>query len=248
MVCQSAESAVNQNYGLAFICRLRAMRQTRHPVVAVGVASLVAGLLAPSAVADSAVPLGGGAGIVVNGTNCTLTTIGHDSGGTLVGFTAATCGGPGSSVDVEGGPSSVGNVVAANDELDYAVIKFDPAKVTPNSSFAGFPINGIGPDPTVFRQPICTQGGATGFGCGAFKFGGPKPGIVAANMPAWQPGDNGAPVTADAHLVGLTRRGDSTPVLGPVPEISTHIGFTLFSAILADVNAKGGPGAGFTPI
>jgi hypothetical protein len=27
-----------------------------------------------------------------------------------------------------------------------------------------------------------------------------------------------------------------------------HSGFTLFSAILNDVNAKGGPGAGFSPI
>jgi hypothetical protein len=200
------------------------------------------------AVADGAVPLGGGAGIVVNGTYCTLTTIGHDNSGGLVGLTASSCGGPGSSVDVEGGPGGVGAVVAADDDLDYAVIKFDTAKVVPTASFAGFPINGIGPDPNGFGQQVCTQGGATGFGCGAFKFGGPKPGFVAANVPAWQPGDDGAPVTVDGQLVGMTRRGSTTPILGPIPEMSTHIGFTLFSAILADVNAKGGPGAGFTPI
>ena len=69
----------------------------------------------------------------------------------------------------------VGNIVAANDDLDYAVIKFDPAKVVPTASFAGFAINGIGPDPSGFGQPVCTQGGATGFGCGAFRFGGPRP-------------------------------------------------------------------------
>jgi hypothetical protein len=212
------------------------------------VAVIASCLLSGVAAADGAVPVGGGAGITVNGTYCTLATIGHDSSGGLVGFTAATCGGPGSSVIVEGGPGGVGSIVAANDELDYAVVKFDPAKVVPTASFAGFPINGIGADPSGFGQQICKQGGATGFGCGSFKFGGPKPGFVAANVPAYQPGDNGEPVTVDGQLVGLTRRGDSTPILGPIPEVSTHIGFTLFSAILNDVNTKGSPGAGFTPI
>jgi hypothetical protein len=200
------------------------------------------------AIADAPVLLGGGAGIIVNGTFCTLTTIGHDSSGELVGLTASTCGGPGSTVDVEGGPRGVGTVVAADDALDYAVIKLDPAKAAPTASFAGFAINGIGPDPSGFGQPVCKQGGATGFGCGAFKFGGPRPGIVAANVPSWQPGDDGAPVTVGSQLVGIIRNGSTTPILGPIPELSTHIGFTLFSAVLADVNAKGGPGAGFTPI
>jgi hypothetical protein len=216
--------------------------------LAAGLAALAAGLLAPTASADGQVPLGGGAGIVVNGTSCTLGTIGHDTSGELVGLTASTCGGRGSSVDVEGGPGGVGTVVAADDALDYAVIKFDPAKVAPTANFAGFAINGIGPDPTAFRQSVCTQGAANGNGCGVFKFGGLKPGIAAANVPAWQPGDDGAPVTVDGQLVGITRKGDTTPILGPIPEMSTHISFTLFSAILGDVNAKGGPGAGFVPI
>ena len=45
------------------------------------------------------------------------------------------------------------------------MIKFDPAKVTPTANFAGFAINGIGPDPD-FRQPACTDGAATGDQCG----------------------------------------------------------------------------------
>jgi hypothetical protein len=200
------------------------------------------------ATAHGAVSLGGGAGIIVNGTFCTLTTIGHDNSGELVGLTASSCGGPNSSVDIEGGPGGIGTVVYADDDLDYAVIKFDPAKVVPTANFAGFPINGIGPDPNGFGQPVCTQGGATGFGCGTFKFGGPKPGFVAANVPAWQPGDDGAPVTVNGQLVGMTRKGSTIAILGPIPDMSTHIGFTLFSAILNDVNARGGPGAGFTPI
>jgi len=168
--------------------------------------------------------------------------------GLLVPFTAATCGRPGNSVDIEGGPGGIGKVVAANDDLDYAVIKFDPAKVVPTASFAGFPINGIGPDPSDFRQPVCTQGGATGNGCGAFRFGGPKPGIVAAVMPMWQPGDDGAPVTVDGQLVGITRKGFAGVNPIPITGLRANIGFTLFSAILNDVNARGVPEEGFSPI
>ena len=69
-------------------------------------AVLVAGLLAPTAAADGSVPLGGGAGITVNGTPCTLATIGHDNTGELVGFTAASCGGPGSPVAIAGSERS----------------------------------------------------------------------------------------------------------------------------------------------
>lgn len=79
---------------------------------------LLAVVLAPTAAA--ALPLGGGAGIIVDGTYCTLTTIGHDKAGELVGFTAASCGGPDSPVVAEGsedlGP--VGTVVAANGDLN----------------------------------------------------------------------------------------------------------------------------------
>jgi hypothetical protein len=59
------------------------------------VAALAAAVaLASPIAADAKVPLGGGAGITVNGTLCTLATIGHDNSGELVGFTAASCGGP----------------------------------------------------------------------------------------------------------------------------------------------------------
>jgi hypothetical protein len=120
-------------------------------------------------VADSPGLLGGGAGIIVNGTYCTLTTIGHDGGGVaiavagmqcalttighyksgdLVGFTAGHCGGPGATVVADGaeerGP--VGAVGAADGDY-YAVIKFDPAKVTPVPNYGGFAINGISADP-----------------------------------------------------------------------------------------------------
>jgi hypothetical protein len=46
----------------------------------------------------------------------------------------------------------------------------------------------------------------------------------------------------------MTRNGYTGLVGAGVSLPSTHITFTLFSAILGDVNAKGGPGAAFSPI
>jgi hypothetical protein len=205
------------------------------------------GLSAPTASAGGQV-LGGGAAIIVNDTLCTLSTIGHDNTGELVGFTAATCGGPGSPVAPAGG-GPVGSVVASDDHLDYSVVKFDPTKVTPTANIAGFAINGIGRDPD-FRQPACTNGAATGAQCGIITTTpGPGPSRNMARCP-FQPGDEGRPVTTDNLLIGVARDGWVTGVdyiypglTPPIPE--SHL--TLFSAILGDVNAKGGPGAGFSP-
>ena len=222
------------------------MRTNRWQLAA-GLATVsLAGLLTPRAAADGAAPLGGGAGITVNGTPCTLATIGHDHAGDFVGFTAAHCGGPGASVITEGSNVPVGTVAATDGGLDYAVIKFDPAKVTPTASFAGFPINGIGPDPD-FRQPACTQGAATGNNCGHIgSLPGPGPN-VAMHAP-FEPGEDGRPVTCDGLLVGLVYEGHVIPgdLQGSPPIPDTH--FHKFSAILNDLNAKGGPGAGFSPI
>lgn len=205
---------------------------------------LLAGLFAPSA--SAAVPLGGGAGIMVDGTLCTLTTIGHDNTGDLVGFTAGHCGGPGAEVSAEGTPGAVGTVVATDDYLDYAVIKFDPAKVAPTANFAGFAINGLGPDPQ-WRQRTCTLGAATGNYCSGIVTM-PVPG-PARTMPApYEPGDDGRPVTADDLLIGLAHRAfiePGDPFYGhPIPETKV----ILFSAVLNDIAAKGSPGAGFTPV
>ena len=225
----------------------------KHRVVAtfaVTLAAMIAAIcpLSGVAAADDRVPLGGGAGIIVNGTYCTLATIGHDNTGELVGFTAASCGGPGSQVAAEGSGTPVGSVVAADDHLAYAVIKFDPAKVAPTANFAGFAINGIGPDPD-FRQPACTDGAATGNQCGLITtMPGPGP---ARNMSrcSFQPGDEGRPVTSDNLLIGIARNGWVAVDAGPLHYGQTPESFlTLFSWILADVNAKGGPGAGFSPI
>jgi hypothetical protein len=228
------------------------MRPRRH-VVATIAATLVV-LIAPTgrlsgiANADDKVVLGGGAGIVVDGNYCTLATIGHDHADELIGFTAGHCGGPGAPVVAEGSENHgpVGTVAAVGDGLDYGVIKFDPAKVTPTANFAGFAVNGIGGDPS-FREPVCTQGAATGNDCGRIiSISGPGP---RCSMPApFQPGDDGRPVTAEGLLIGLTYEGYVLPadLRGNPAHPETHV--VKFSAILADVNTKGGPGAGFSPI
>jgi hypothetical protein len=227
----------------------------RHSHLAVGFAAvLLAGLLTPTAAAEGTVPLGGGAGIDVRGQLCTLTTIGHDSAGNLIGFTSSHCGGPAAAVAAEGAGGAVGSVVAANYGLDYAVIKFDPAKVTPIHDFDGFAINGVGPElPQVELQTACQQSRATGHAC-AQIFGNSQ-----TLYECGDPDDEGAPLTVNDLLVGMIR-GGFTPDGSPCPQIQGFVAvhpyfpprdrpqIVLFSAILNDVNAKGGPGTGFSPI
>lgn len=224
--------------------------------ITVTVAALAApiGLLGTAA-ADDKVPLGGGAGIALNGgTLCTLTTIGNDSAGELVGITSAHCGGRGASVAAEGTAGTVGSVVVTDEALDYAVIKFDATNVAPVAYFDGFAINGVGPElREVESQMACQQSRATGHACAI---------ILAGTHTAYEcgnPGDDGAPVTVNDLLVGMIRGGftpDGSPcpqihgILAPHPYFPPRLRPEIVSinAILADLNAKGGPGAGFAPI
>ena len=196
--------------------------------------------------------LGGGAGIVVDGdTFCTLTAIGTDNHGNLVGFTSAHCGGPNAQVAAESaqGAGVVGTMVAGNDKLDYAVIQFDPNKVTPINNFKGFLITGVGPDPT-FGQIACKMGRTTGYSCGVTWGPGEKPGTII-NQVCGQPGDSGAPVTVDNKLVGMIHGAFSgelpTCVIKFIP-LHTPAVTESMSAVLGDVNTRERPGGGFVPI
>ena len=229
--------------------------QLRHLTSAAALVALAAtASLGGVATADDKVVLGGGAGITVNGTPCTLTTIGHDKTGELAGFTSSTCGGPGSPVAASGG-DPIGSVVATNDFLYYSVIKFDPAKVTPVANFAGFAVNGIGPDPAP-NEAACKQGNASGRDCGLVRpFSDSTPDRPVSRIQAsYQQGDEGGPVTSGDQLVGMIYSGFFTfqgvpTLLDPVrPPSRPEIRIIYTSAIFADANAKGGPGAGFTPI
>jgi hypothetical protein len=215
----------------------------------VAVLLALTGLPVNIATADDRVPMGGGAGIVINGdTMCTLTTIGGDSAGDLIGFTSAHCGAPGAQVSAEAAQNRgpLGAMVAGNDNLDYAVIKFDPAKVAPVAVYNGFPINGVGPDPA-FGQIACKQGRNS---CGVTWGMGQDPGTIVMQV-CGQPGDSGAPVTVNNLLVGMIHGAFSdnlpTCIIKYIP-LHTPAVVVSFNSILADVNAKHRPGAGFVPL
>jgi hypothetical protein len=218
-----------------------------------GVSAALAALLptAPVAGAEDQVPMGGGAGIVINGdTYCTLTAIGNDKTGALIGFTSAHCGGPGAKVASEAAQDRgvIGTMVAGNDGLDYAVIRFDPAKVAPVSNWNGFAIDGIGPDPT-FGQVACKLGRTTGYSCGVTWGPGESPGTIV-NQVCGRPGDSGAPVTVNNKLVGMIHGaftdGLPTCVIKYIPLHTPAITISM-NAVLADVATKDRPGAGFVP-
>jgi hypothetical protein len=214
--------------------------------------SLVVGLRGTAASADNKMPLGGGAGLVIDGdTMCTLTAIGTDNRGQLVGFTSAHCGGPGAQVaaEAEQDRGVLGTMVAGNDILDYAVIQFDRAKVTPVADYNGYLIDGIGPDPA-FGQIACKQGRTTGNSCGVTWGPGQDPGTIVMQV-CGQPGDSGAPVTVNNLLVGMIHGAFSenlpTCITKYIP-LHTPAVVVSINAVLADVNAKNRPGAGFVPV
>jgi hypothetical protein len=205
----------------------------------------------PTAAAEDPVPLGGGAGLVIDGEAfCTLTAIGTDRTGALVGFTSAHCGGPGAQVAAEGAQDrgTLGTMVAGNDGLDYAVIRFDPAKVAPVSNWNGFIINGLGPDPA-FGQVACKLGRTTGYSCGVTWGPGQDPGTIV-NQVCGRPGDSGAPVTVNNKLVGMIHgaftEGLPTCVIKYIPLHTPAITMSM-NSILADLATKDRPGAGFVP-
>lgn len=207
---------------------------------------------APVSGAAGPVVLGGGSGIVVNGESfCTLTAIGNDNRGNLIGFTSAHCGGPGATVSAEAAPDAgpLGTMVAGNEALDYAVIQFDPQKVTPTNDVNGFRIDGLGPDPA-FGQVACKLGRTTGYTCGVTWGPGEDPGTIV-NQVCGQPGDSGAPVTVGNRLVGMIHgaytEGLPTCVVKYIP-LHTPAVTMSFNTQLADITAKNRPGSGFVPV
>ena len=143
----------------------------------------------------------------------------------------------------------LGTMVAGNDNLDYAVIQFDPDKVAPVNNYKDFLIDGIGPDPE-FGQVACKLGRTTGYSCGVTWGPGDKPGTIV-NQVCGQPGDSGAPVTVDNKLVGMIHGAFSdqlpTCVIKYIP-LHTPAVTQSINADLGDINAKNRPGSGFVPV
>ena len=187
--------------------------------------------------------LGGGSGIIIDDTfECTLTTIGHDNAGRLVGITAGHCGEGGSQVKAEANKKAgvIGRFAYSNHELDYAVIQFDPARVVPVNRVGNLSITGTG-TPAMFPNIVCKEGRTTGNTCG-LAWGD----VFQTNTETWSQmcvveGDSGAPVVIGSTLVGMVNAYLLAACIGP--EVGTNM-----NAIFDNINAGGGVGAGFRPI
>ena len=211
--------------------------------LAAAVAATGALLGAGTAAADPTIAIGGGSGIIIDDRfECTVTTIGNDGAGRLVGITAGHCGVPGSVVKSEANPrlGTIGRFASSVESLDYAVIEFDRGKVIPVNRVGNATITGIG-TPAAFPNIICKEGRTTGHTCGV-SYGD----VFGSGVETWSQmcvieGDSGAPVVLGSTLVGMVNAYLLTPCIGP--EVGTNM-----TTILDDINARGGVGAGFWPI
>ncbi|WP_280428714.1 S1 family peptidase [Nocardia brasiliensis] len=206
---------------------------------------------APSAV------LGGGSGIIFdNNSACSLTTIGHDGAGRLVGLTAGHCAPAGARLIAEGTPSGgVIGTVAFSDNgegLDYAVLQLDPERVTPVRSIGPTTIAGIGVPPGP-GGTVCASGRTSGTDCGVVW--GSLDG-TSINQYCSKPGDSGGPVFVGDQLVGMNQGrltgigpiGFDVPCTTAANPVHSPAFFQPIAVILAAVNAQNGIGAGFQPI
>lgn len=198
---------------------------------------------AGNAVAAPPAVLGGGSGIIIEDRfECTLTTIGFDGAGRLVGLTAGHCGDGGAAVKSERNPSAgvVGRFVYSNPDLDYALIQFDPGKVTPVNRVGGVTITGLG-GPAQFPNIVCKEGRTTGNTCG-LAYGD----VFQSGAETWSQmcvveGDSGAPVVIGSTLVGMVNAYLAVACIGP--EVGTNM-----NVIINDVNRRGNVGAGYRPV
>ncbi|WP_405490041.1 hypothetical protein [Nocardia sp. NBC_00511] len=203
---------------------------------------------------DSQPTLGGGSGLVFGGsTKCSLTTIGYDAAGRLVGFTAGHCAEPGTPVQAEQSPDAgtIGVVRDGDEELDYAVIEFDASRVAPVRTVNGTTIAGFGAAPDA-GNVVCQNGRTSGHACGIVWTSSPV-GFMEQACSSY--GDSGGPVTLGDQLVGMisaplftdTRNtrfsctDTSNPVHSPVIAVA-------FDTVRAAVDAGKGVGSGFQPI
>ncbi|MFE7723776.1 S1 family peptidase [Nocardia rhizosphaerihabitans] len=189
--------------------------------------ALGAALLGTGAGASQAQPgppvLGGGSGIVIDNTfECTLTTVGHDGAGRLVGLTAGHCGDAGASVAAEAdrGFGEIGRFAYSNNQLDYAVIEFTPGRIIPVNRIGNVSITGVG-GPAQFPTIVCKEGRTTGNTCG-ITWGD----VFQTNTETWTQmcvveGDSGAPVVVGSTLVGMVNAYLAVACFGP--EVGTNM-------------------------
>ncbi len=201
--------------------------------------------------------LGGGSGVAFeNNSVCSLTTIGHDAAGRLVGITAGHCAPTGARVIAERLPEAgvLGTVAFSDDGkgLDYAVLELNPERINPVRTVGPTTIAGVGDAPGA-GTTVCSSGRTTGTDCGVVW--GELDG-TSINQYCSQPGDSGGPVMVGDRLVGMNQGrltgigpiGFNVPCTTAGNPVHSPAFFQPIVVILAAINAQGGVGAGFQPI
>ncbi|RYX78802.1 serine protease [bacterium] len=209
--------------------------------------------------------IGGGSGIKFGTQSvsaCTLTTIGNDTQGNLVGLTVGHCAEAAkttlndpnwANVTGENDPDAgvIGTVVyhkfsGANANYtnpanrDYAVIKFDKTKVVPLKTVGRTAINGVAATTPPWYSNVCKEGRTSAQTCGIVT--GTNAYVVKSF--AWSvDGDSGAPLvnTSDGKLVGYVQKPEGIPYLSATVSLAIQ-------PVLADITSRGGVGAGFVPV
>lgn len=216
----------------------------------------VIGSGAASAEPEMAV-LGGSSGIIFdNNSACSLTSIGHDGAGRLVGITAGHCAPAGARLISEVTPKAgvIGTVAFSDngETLDFAVLELDPSRVIPVRTVGPTTIAGIAPPPGT-GATVCSSGRTSGFDCGVVW------GVLegtSINQYCSKPGDSGGPVTVGDRLVGMNQGrltglgpiGFDIPCTSAGNPVHSPAFFQSMETILQAVNQLGGIGAGFQPI
>jgi hypothetical protein len=217
--------------------------------------------------------LGGGSGIYYGATststtNCTLTAIGYDSSNNLVGISAGHCADNAATNDPtwanvtaekDTDAGVIGTVVYKvfaghglgifspqpnwNDakNKDYVVILFNKDKVVPQKTVGGVTISSVAPGSPAVLTQVCKIGRTSGKTCGMVARVNSPQTFDTQSMNS-SGGDSGSPVvSSNGTLYGA--------VHGPV-----FIGFSYgtqsmtMAPMINDINARGGIGAGFTPV
>lgn len=179
-------------------------------------------------------------------TMCTLTAAGTDAAGRKVGLTAGHCGNVGDSVSSADSwqVGTTGTVAARNEYLDYTVIEFG-SKAEVSRSYNGVTATQLGGTAKP-GEVTCKTGVATGTTCGMTYQQSRE---VQINQICAMVGDSGAPVMSNGRIIGTVSRGlfsglpeCHSPLQGPLhnPTVAMNM-----DAILADMNRRGGVGAGF---
>lgn len=178
---------------------------------------------------------------------CTVGVVGTDAEGRKVALTAGHCGEPGDKVwsadSWQIGAS--GTVATSNKYHDYSVIELGSnAEIT--RSYNGVTVNSVG-GPVRPGDILCKQGVATGHTCGNVWTADEA---LHISQLCAMVGDSGAPVMAGDRVVGLVSGGVladqrfscRTPLQGQLfmPTVSTSL-----DNVLADMDSRGGVGAGF---